>query len=176
MLPSDQWQEVAPLLTVLACLSVFRPITWVLSAFMEAEQKTNRLMFLEVAKVGILLAGIALLRPFGLRVAAGAVGIAFGATAIAGVVLVSREGPSVKKLVMGFVQPLLACCVMAAAVWVTHDLLVGAGVTHPAILLAAMIGVGMGAYVPAALILCRATTRDLLQLMKRALSKKTEAS
>ena len=31
ILPANQWQEVAPLLTVLACISVFRPITWVLS-------------------------------------------------------------------------------------------------------------------------------------------------
>ena len=171
ILPSDQWQEVAPLLTVLACLSVFRPVTWVLSAFMEAESKTNRLMILELAKVGILLAGIALLRPLGLRWAAGSVGLAFGATAIAGVALVSREGPSAKRLALGFLQPLLACCVMAGAVWITHHLLVGAGITHPAILLPSMIGAGAGTYVPAALILCRETTKDLLGLMKRALHK-----
>ena len=171
LLPADQWQEVAPLLTVLACLSVFRPITWVLSAFMEAESKTNRLMILEVAKVVILIAGIALLRPFGLRVAAGAVGIAFGATAIAGVALVSREGPSVKTLFIGFMQPLLACGIMAGAVWLTHHLLVGAGVTHPAILLPAMIVAGAVSYTAAALIICRETAKDLLQLVKRALRK-----
>ena len=176
LLPSDQWQEVAPLLTVLACLSVFRPITWVLSAFMEAESKTNRLMVLEVAKVGILIGGIWLLHGFGLRVAAGAVGIAFGATAIAGVVLVSKEGPSVTKLVTGFVQPLLACGVMAAAVYGTYLILTNLGVTHPAIQLVAMIVAGAVAYVPAALVLCRETTKDLLQLLKRALNKKQEAA
>jgi len=171
LLPADQWQEVAPLLTVLACLSVFRPITWVLSAFMEAESKTNRLMVLEVAKVVILIGGIALLRPFGLRVAAGAVGLAFGATAIAGVALVSREGPSVKTLFIGFMQPLLAWGVMAAAVWLTHHLLVASGVDHPAILLPTMIVAGAVSYTAAALVFCRATAKDLLQLVKRALRK-----
>src|SRR5688572_32904957 len=48
ILPNNEWQEVAPLLAVLACLSVFRPVTWVLSAYMESEQKTGRLMFLEL--------------------------------------------------------------------------------------------------------------------------------
>src|SRR4030095_6657492 len=47
ILPANGWQEVAPLLAVLACLSVFRPITWVLSAYLEAEAKTNRLVALE---------------------------------------------------------------------------------------------------------------------------------
>src|SRR2546430_514247 len=50
LLPADKWQGVAPLLTVLSVLSVFRPISWVLSADMEAEAKTKRLMFLEIAK------------------------------------------------------------------------------------------------------------------------------
>lgn len=171
LLPNDQWQEVAPLLRILACLSVFRPITWVLSAFMEAESKTNRLMILEVAKVGILIAGIAVMQRWGLHVAAGAVGIAFGFTAVAGVVTVSREGPSVAKLAIGFLQPLMACGVMAVAVYGTHQLLGQFGVTHPGVLLVIEIVVGAIAYVPAALILCRETTKDLLGLLKKALRR-----
>ena len=46
ILPDNAWQDVAPLLVVLASLSVFRPITWVLSAYFEAESKTSRLMVL----------------------------------------------------------------------------------------------------------------------------------
>src|SRR5204863_4930747 len=58
ILPSNEWQLVAPLLVVLACLSVFRPIVWVLSAYLEAESKTNRLMILEIVKVALLILGI----------------------------------------------------------------------------------------------------------------------
>jgi O-antigen/teichoic acid export membrane protein len=78
ILPNNEWQAVAPLLTVLACLSVFRPITWVLSAYMEAEQKTGRLMFLEIAKVAFIVGGIGVMAPWGIRMSAGAVGLAFG--------------------------------------------------------------------------------------------------
>ncbi len=168
ILPSNDWQEVAPLLTVLACLSVFRPITWTLSAYMEAESKTGRLMFLEVAKVFLIVGGIALLQPFGLRIAASAVGLAFAFSAVVGVVLVVREGPSAAKLLIGFLQPLAACAFMGGAIWLVHRALLA----QPyAVQLPAMIVVGGSVYVAAALVLCRATARELLALTRRALHK-----
>jgi lipopolysaccharide exporter len=169
LLPDNDWQEVAPLLAVLACLSVFRPITWVLSAYLEAESKTNRLMGLELAKIVLLIGGIAVLQPYGVRVASTAVGFAFGATAIAGVALVMREGPSPRRLAIGFLQPLAACGVMTAAVWAVHAVV--ASVAPPAVALIAMIAVGAAAYVAAALVICRATARDLLSLVRRAMQR-----
>jgi len=171
ILPSNGWQEVAPLLAVLACLSVFRPITWVLSAYLEAESKTNRLMILELAKLALLIGGIIALQSFGVRIASGAVGIAFGATAIAGIALVMREGPSPRRLALSFLQPLAACGVMAAVVWGVRAALIATGLDHPAVLLIAMIAAGGGAYVAAALVLCRATARDLVGLVKQALRR-----
>jgi PST family polysaccharide transporter len=171
ILPADEWQEVAPLLVVLACLSVFRPITWVLSAYMEAEAKTNRLMWLEVAKVGLLIGGIAALAPLGLRISACAVGIAFGATAIAGVALVVREGPRPGRLLLGFLQPVLACGVMGAAVWLVSRGLSLAGVHRPLVYVIAEIVAGGIAYTLAALAIARETSRDLLQLLKKALKR-----
>lgn len=172
VLPANGWQEVAPLLAVLACLSVFRPIMWVLSAYFEAEAKTSRLMILEIAKSVVLLGAIALLHPFGLRVAAGAVGIAFGVTAIAGVALVVREGPSAARLAIGFLQPLVACGVMAVAAWGARALLGAAGLAHPAVVLPAMIVTGGAAYIGAALVVARTTSRDLLALVRQALARR----
>lgn len=171
LLPANEWQAVAPLLAVLACLSIFRPFTWVISAYLEAESKTNRLMVLEVAKVFVLLGGIALLQPFGLLVASSAVGVAFGVTALAGVVLVTREGVSAARLFVGFFQPVLACGVMAVAVWLVHDGLVVAGLDRPGILLVAMIAAGAVTYVGAALVLARGASRDLLDLVRKALHR-----
>ena len=168
ILPSNEWQEVAPLLTVLACLSVFRPITWTLSAYVEAESKTGRLMFLEVAKVVLIVGGIALLSPFGLRISACAVGIAFALSAVAGVILVAREGPSATKLLIGFLQPLAACGCMGGAIWLVHTALANQAY---GLQLPAMIVVGGAVYVAAALVLCRATARELLSLTKRALKR-----
>ncbi|NVB82200.1 MAG: oligosaccharide flippase family protein [Kofleriaceae bacterium] len=171
ILPANEWQLVAPLLVVLACLSVFRPIVWVLSAYMEAESKTNRLMILEVAKLALLVIGIIALQQFGIRVASGAVGASFGITAIAGVVLVMREGTSPRRLLAGFLQPIAACAVMAAAALGVREGLVAAGLTHPAIILVAMIVAGAAAYVVAALIICRETSRDMIDLVKKAMSR-----
>lgn len=171
LLPDNDWQEVAPLLAVLACLSVFRPITWVLSAYMESEQKTGRLMFLELAKLVFLIVGIGLLAPFGLRVAAGAVGLAFGLTALAGVAMVVRHGPSPVKLAAGFLGPLAACAVMAAAVWMTNRALAAAGFEHPAIYVLVSILVGAVTYIAAAFVICRETSKDLLTLVVKALRR-----
>ncbi|MBL9017426.1 MAG: oligosaccharide flippase family protein [Myxococcales bacterium] len=171
ILPANEWQLVAPLLTVLACLSVFRPITWVLSAYMEAESKTNRLMFLEIAKVVLLIVGIIGLHSFGVRAAAGAVGIAFGVTAIAGVMMVMREGPSPRRLLVGFLQPLACCVIMGAVTFGVYELFVGVGWDHPAILLVAMILSGAVTYVAAALVICRETAKDLLQLLRKAMKR-----
>ena len=171
ILPHNDWQLVAPLLAVLACLSVFRPIIWVLSAYLEAESKTNRLMFLELGKVGLLIGGIVVLQPFGVRAASFAVGLAFGATAVAGVALVLREGPSPRRLLAGFLQPLAACAIMAVAALGAREALRLVGVEQIGVHLVAMILVGSVTYVYAALILCRATAHDLLGLMKKAIRR-----
>jgi lipopolysaccharide exporter len=171
LLPHNEWQEVAPLLAILACLSVFRPITWVISAYLEAESKTNRLMLLEIAKLVMLLALIALLQPWGVRAAAAAVGIAFGLTSVAAVIMVMREGPSPRRLLVGFLQPLTACGIMGGAVYGTWRLLELLGVDYAAIQLAAMIAVGGISYVIAALVICRESARDLLQLLRKALKR-----
>lgn len=173
ILPSNDWQLVAPLLTVLACLSVFRPITWVLSAYMEAESKTMRLMMLEVGKVVILIAGIVAFQRFGPLAAAGAVGMAFGLTAIAGVAMVMRAGPSPRRLLVGFLQPLVCCAIMGTVAFGVHELFVSIGWDHPAALLVAMSLAGAAAYVASALVICRETATDLLVLLKKALKRPT---
>jgi lipopolysaccharide exporter len=171
ILPANEWQEVAPLLVVLACLSVFRPITWVLSAYMEAESKTNKLMWLEIAKVGLLIGGIAAMAPLGLRTAACAVGVAFGVTAIAGVALVVREGPRPGRLLIGFLQPVLACGLMGCAVWLAGKGLAALGVHRPMVYVVVEIVAGAIAYVIAAFAVARETAVDLIQLLKKALKR-----
>src|SRR6185436_3925450 len=109
-------------------------------------------MLLEIAKLVLLLAVIAILQPWGVRAAAAAVGIAFGLTSVAAVAMVIREGPSMRRLLVGFLQPLTACGIMGAAVYGTWRLLELLGLDHPAIQLTAMIAVGAIAYVISALV------------------------
>ena len=176
ILPADKWQEVAPLLTVLTSLSVFRPFVYVLGTYMEAQGRTNRLMFLEIGKLGVLIAGIVALSPLGLRVASAAVGLSFGATAIGAALVVSGDGLSFKRLLLGFLEPLLACGVMAAAVVGANLGLDAAGLAHPAVQLVVDIVVGGAAYVAGALLLARSTSRDLLRLLKRTLKRDKAAA
>jgi PST family polysaccharide transporter len=167
ILPSNKWQEVAPLLAILTSLSVFRPFIYVLSAYMEANGRTRRLMYLEVGKLFVMIGLMIALAPLGLRASASAVGISFGLSAIVGAIVIAPEGLSAKRLLLGFLQPLLACVVMAAAVLGAHRGLQLANIDRPAVELIVDIVVGAVAYVAAALVICRATSRDLLQLLKR---------
>lgn len=168
---SDKWQSVAPLLTVLTVLSVFRPITWVLSAYMEAQNRVGRLMWLEFAKVAILIGGFFALQSFGLEWAACSVGVAYGLSAIAGVWLVTQDGPSPRRLVAGFLRPLIACAAMAAAVLGLRLVVAGHGIPV-AIQLAGEIVVGAIVYVAVALLVCRSTAKDLLGLARDVIRKR----
>ena len=138
---------------------------------MVADSKTNRLMLLEIGKACVLLGGIAVLARFGLVVASAAVGIAFGAMAIAGVAMVAREGPSPWRLMVGFLQPFAACVVMTVAVWLTAHALPGGGVTHPAHALVVEIVVGAVVYVVAMFAIAAERSRELLSLLRKALTR-----
>jgi len=83
-----------------------------------------------------------------------------------------RQGPSWWRLLVGFLQPALACGIMGLAVWLSEHGLVAVGLDHPAILLVVGIVVGALAYVISALVIARSTSRDLLRLVKRALVKR----
>ncbi len=176
VLPANDWQEVAPLLVILASLSVFRPMTWVITGYMTAQEKTLQMSFIEMGKVVALLGGIVLLAPFGLRVAACAVGISFGVSALVGVALVVRDGVSARRMVSGFVQPLAACAVMAAACWGVDVALARMGVRAPGLVLAADLVVGAAVYVAAAAVLARETSRELLALVGGVLRRRRAAT
>ena len=167
---SPEWQGVAPLLTVLAALSVFRPVTWVISTYMEANLQTRRYMWLEIVKLGVLLGSIALLSRWGVVWAAAGVGVAFGFAAIFGVWMVLHDGPSPARVARGFVEPLLACGVMVAVVLGLRHAIDGAAGRWGELVIE--IGAGAVSYVAAALVICRATARDFLALAKGVLRGK----
>jgi hypothetical protein len=52
-------------------------------------------------------------------------------------------------------------------------MLIRIGLDQPAVLLIAMIVIGACVYVAAALVLCRGTARDLLDLLKKALRRQS---
>ena len=166
---SEEWQEVAPLLTILSVIAVFRPITWTLGTYLEATEQTNKFMYLELAKLGILFAGIVVLQRWGIEAAALAVGLAYGFNAVAGIWMVSTgpaPTPRVSHLVAGFVRPLMACAAMFAAVLLARSGLIAAGVTRSAVHLPIEVAVGAIVYVPAAFLFAKPIARDLVQQLR----------
>lgn len=166
---SAQWQGVAPLLTLLSVMAVFRPITWTLSTYLEVGERTTAFMYLEVAKLVLLLGGIAVLQRWGIQVAACAVGVAYGFNAIAGIWLVAggpKPAPSARRLVSGFARPLLACAVMAVAVLGTRAGLREIGLDDPRLRLPIELVVGGLVYVAAAFVVARGIAHDLLSQLK----------
>lgn len=167
VLLDDQWYGVAPFLTVLAVLSVFRPVSWVAASYLKVAQRTGLMFWMEALKVVLLLAGIAV---FPTPVwACVSVGIAFGAHSLAMLIAVGRyDKISLSRFLPGFVGPLLACAAMAAAVLAARHGLLYLGLKSPLAGLIIEIAVGAAAYVPSAFIFAPRTARDLLQLLRKA--------
>ena len=146
--------------TVLACLSVFRPITWVLSAYLEAESKTGPADVprdregRSAARRHRAARSRTACAPRRARSASRSASPRSPASRWSCARARRRRGSLV-----GFLQPLAACVVMAVAVWLTQLRAWSAlGLDHPAILLVVEIVVGAIAYVAAALVLA---PRDL---------------
>lgn len=166
------WQGVAPLLTILSVLSVFRPLTWVFSSYLNTFGRNKALMALEALKLALLLGCIAVFARLGPLWSAGAVGLAFAVHAVLLAAIVSvQDGISARELASGFFRPLLACFVMAAAVLGVRHLLVGHGMTNKWVLLVVEISVGGLVYVPAAFVFAGETSREFLQRVRKALRR-----
>jgi PST family polysaccharide transporter len=172
LLLNDEWQGVAPLLTVLSVLSVVRPMAWGITTYLASHSRTRTIMVLEAFKLVLLFGCIVALAPLGPHWTAGAVGIAFGVQALAAMALVVRtDGIPAAPLIGGFLRPLAACGVMVAAVIGAREGLVELGVTAPVALLPVEIGVGVVSYIAAALVLAPATSHDFLRQLRRALKR-----
>ncbi|MCG8420449.1 MAG: oligosaccharide flippase family protein [Proteobacteria bacterium] len=166
----DKWQGVAPLLTILAILSVFRPLSWTLGQHLKVTERTGTMLFCEIIKVGLLLIGLSVLPTPVL--AAASVGVAFGAHSLSFAVAISRQdNVPIVRFLPGFVRPLLSCAVMAAAVLGVRYGLIALGVETAAIRLAVEIITGAVVYVPCAFIFTGSTARDFLSLLRKALGR-----
>lgn len=166
------WLEVAPLLTVLSVLSVFRPQTWVFTSYLNTFGRNRALMALEAFKLALLLGCIAAFARFGPLWSAGAVGLAFATHMLAlAALLVFQDGISGRALASAFLRPLLACAVMAAAVLGARRALLGAGLRSHLLLLVVEIAVGAAVYVPAAFLFARDSSQELVGRLRKALRR-----
>lgn len=163
----ERWHDVAPFLTVLASMSVFRPLSWVVDSYLKVTQRTHLLFLSELGKVVFLLIAM-LLAPAASWAAVG-VGVAFGLQALF-LVMVLRvtEQVSPLRFLPGFIRPLLACGVMSAAVLGARYALIAIGLEIVWVRLVVEIAVGAAVYGPAAFLCAPAIAHDVLGLLRKA--------
>jgi PST family polysaccharide transporter len=162
-----RWAGVAPLLAILAALSLSRPVVWVVSTYLTAASRTTALMYLGVFKAFAVFAMILTLGRAGpLWVCAGVV-IAFASLAPAYLIVGRALTGLPAGLILGsVVPPFLASVVMGIGVVAFRSAAVAWGFSPSLLRLALEIGVGALVYAAAAPLVARSATAELLALLR----------
>ena len=169
---NEEWQGVAPYLTILSALSVARPIGWIVFSYLQAKHRTRTVMFLEVGKLASLLGFIALLSVLGPYWSAAGVGLGFALHALISMWIIDRvDGVPMSRMLSAMLGPLAACVPMVGAVLgVRYGL--GLNGDMPALGLALEVLAGALAYAGSALLLARSVTRDFKGLLHHSFREK----
>jgi len=163
---NDEWQGVAPYLTILSALSVARPIGWIIFSYLQARHRVRTVMFLEVGKLAALLAFIAILSVFGPLWSAAGVGVGYGLHAIISMWIIDRvDGVPIGRMMLSMLGPLLACVPMTGAVLLVRH---GLALHSPAVGLTLEVVAGGLVYVGSCFVLARAVTQDLIHLLRHS--------
>ncbi|MEM6788017.1 MAG: oligosaccharide flippase family protein [Myxococcota bacterium] len=160
-----RWYPMAPMLTLLSALSVFRPIGWLIASYLQAEQRTRALFFLELLKTSGICAFVYLLGRIDILWACAGVGVAFALNAWASIAVVKADDLSMWRLTKPMLQPLLATAPMVGAVVGTRALLLPTGMS-PWLLVVVEILAGALVYIAAAFIVAPAHARDVVGLLR----------
>jgi lipopolysaccharide exporter len=171
-----RWAEVAPMLTLLSALSVVRPIGWIGASYLQVKNRPRAIMLLEITKTVGLLAAIALLGRLGPLWACAAVGIAFALGSFGYFWVIRRtDGLPLRAQILPLLPPIFACAPMVLAMLAARRGIAALGGAPDAVDLAAELFVGALVFLPSALLLAPAASRDLLGLLRTVLPQRTRA-
>jgi PST family polysaccharide transporter len=171
-----RWSGIAPMLSVLAALAVTRPVSYVLSSYLQASGRVVIVAVMEVGKVAILFALMVLAAPFGIMPVCGAVGVAFLLQSLMALFVVTRDGLPFWGTLLRIGRPLLSTLPMAAAVVFVRLGLAAAGLRVPAVSLVLEIVAGGVVYVGSAFVIAGDTARELLSMVAARRRPPQEAS
>jgi O-antigen/teichoic acid export membrane protein len=171
----DQWSGVAPFLSVLAAVSIFRPINGFISQYLISIERNQRLMWMEAMRVVVLFGGLVLLGLAGPIAAAFAIGLAAFAHTIGLLQSIHGDGQFLKSLLSRLRAPVLSCIMMAVAVLGMRWLVGPTDGLREGMLLAAEIVLGAVSYAVAMLIFGRMATLEVLSLLRDALQRRGAA-
>jgi PST family polysaccharide transporter len=164
------WRPVGPMLIVLSALSVTRPIGWTIASYLQARQMPRAILGLELLKLLVILLALVTLGRIGPLWACGAVGVAFGAHALASLYVVRRlDGIPLGRMLANLGPVLMACALMAVAVLGARWLVTVCGGAPIFIRLAIEISIGGLSYPVALWLFVRDDSRELVARIMDAL-------
>jgi lipopolysaccharide exporter len=174
---NQKWAALGPMLMYLSALSITRPLGWTVSSYLQARDRPRHVMWLETFKVVALVGMICAMGRNGPLWTCVAVGVAFGAHALASLWVVQLlDAVPFGAMLLRLAPPLGACAPLVGAVLGARWLLAHAGVHAAWIALPVEITAGAVAYVAAALLVARRTSMDLIKLLKNALASRSTAA
>jgi lipopolysaccharide exporter len=162
------WAPVAPMLALLCVLSVLRPLTWQLGAYLFANDRPRVAMACSFAKFVVIVSTMLTIGRLGPMFACVSVGCGYAVALLIAQYSISRaDGIPMTALIGRTVPALLACIPMVIAVLAVRLLLERAGVgPHfglPLEILAGVLGFVAGAFT-----LAREMTREFLAIVSQA--------
>ena len=167
-----EWAPVAPMLALLCVLSVLRPLTWQLGAYLIANDRPRVAMVCSFAKLVVIGLTMLTVGRLGPMFACLSVGCGYGvALLIAQYSIWRTDGIPMTALLGRCVQPLLACAPMVLAVLGARYLLALAHV-RPLLGLPAEIAAGVLGFAVGAFTLSRGTTAEFLAIVAAARARR----
>lgn len=175
-----KWAAVGPMLVYLSILSAPRTMAQIIQSYFYAGQRMRVVLILEwlslgallgaIAAFGAVLPGTAGIGPSAILWTCGAVSGVFVLRTLAMLWMVTRlDGVPLRRFLAPLIRPLLACAAMVAAILAVrpalHDL-------RPQVRLLIEIGLGAAVYLAGAVLIFRDATRELIGLVRSAVSRR----
>jgi lipopolysaccharide exporter len=165
-----RWAMMAPMLTILSIMTVFRPMIWSVLSFAQAAQNTRVVMVSSFVRAAVVLTLVAVCGAAGgPSWACVGAGIGYALHTILTIVIGSRTiGLPAGAYLRAVARPLLPCIPMYFAVVALQHGLAAAGVAR-VVSLAAQVVAGAIIYIAAAFVLVRPGVDELLRIGREAI-------
>lgn len=164
LLPPN-WSQVAPLLSLLASVSVLGAASFMLASFLAALGQNKTLMRIEFISVVVLLGAMVFLSRWGVVVASLAVGLALVTQFVLSMSACRRHGLVLHTLGKPLLRVVLACVVMVAGVLLLRVLLWPYLADYPLALLPCEVGVGAVLYLGTLSVIGKGLLQDVMRLL-----------
>ena len=167
-----EWAPVAPMLALLCVLSVLRPLTWQLGAYLIANDRPRVAMVCSFAKLGVITVTMLTIGRLGPLFACLSVGCGYAVALLVAQYSIWRsDGIPMTALLGRCAPPLLACAPMVLAVLAARHALALARV-GPLLGLPVEIAVGIVGFVLGAFTLARRTTGEFIAIVAAAKARR----